>query len=156
MPVKPIPDGYHSVTPYLVVKDGAKTLDFLQRGLGAELHYRHDLPNGRIMHAEVRIGDSPVMLGEGGEGHPVMPCMLYLYVRDCDAAYKRAIAAGAKSLREPANQFYGDRSGGVTDADGNQWWFGTHVEDVSEEEMGKRAAQQRKGLARLARGPLAR
>lgn len=145
MPVKPVPDGYHSVTPYLVVNDGAKTLEFLQRGLGAELLGRHDLPNGRLMHAEVRIGDSPVMIGESGEGNPARPCTLYLYVRDCDAAYKRALAAGAKSLREPADQFYGDRSGGVVDAEGIQWWFGTHIEDVSEAEMAKRAAQQRKG-----------
>jgi len=145
MPVKPIPDGYHSVTPYLIVKDGNRTLEFLQRGLGAELIERHDLPNGRLMHAEVRIGDSPVMLGEGGESHPPMPCMLYLYVRDCDAAYQRALGAGAKSVRVPENQFYGDRSGGVVDAEGNQWWFGTHVEDVSPQELARRAAEQRKG-----------
>ena len=145
MSVKPIPDGYHSVTPYLLVKDGDKMLEFLKKGLGAEQTYRHDLPNGRVMHAEVRIGNSPVMLGEAGAQFPPMPCMLYLYVPDCDAAYKRALAAGAKSVREPANQFYGDRSGGVVDAEGNQWWFGTHVEDVSEAEMAKRSAQQRKG-----------
>jgi uncharacterized glyoxalase superfamily protein PhnB len=145
MPVKPIPDGYHSVTPYLVVKDGDKMLQFLQRGLGAELSGRHDLPNGRLMHAEVRIGDSPVMIGEAGDAHPPMPCMLYLYVRDCDAAYERALAAGAQSVREPADQFYGDRSGGVVDPEGNQWWFGTHVEDVSPEELERRAAQHRKG-----------
>ena len=142
MPVKPIPDGYHSVTPYLMVKDGAKMLEFLKRGLGAEQTYRHDLPNGRVMHAEVRIGDSPVMIGEGGEKFPPMPCMLYLYVLDCDVAYQRALAAGAKSVREPADQFYGDRSGGVVDHEGNQWWFGTHVEDVSPEEMERRTPKR--------------
>ena len=141
MPVKPIPDGYHSVTPYLVVNDGDKMLDFLVRGLGGELMGRHDLPDGRLKHAEVRVGDSPVMIGGAGPGQPPMPCTLYLYVRDCDAAYKRALAAGAKSLREPADQFYGDRSGGVVDAEGNQWWFGTHVEDVSPEELERRAAK---------------
>ena len=142
MPVKPIPDGYHAVTPYLLVKDGARMLEFLQQGLGAEILGRHDLPNGRLMHAEVRIGDSPVMLGEAGERSPPMPCMLYLYVNDCDGAYKRALAAGAKSVREPENQFYGDRSAGVVDAEGNQWWFGTHVEDVSPAELERRAAKR--------------
>ena len=142
MPVKPIPDGYHTVTPYLVVKDGGKMLDFLVRGLGGEIMGRHDQPNGRLQHAEVRIGDSPVMIGEGSAEFPARPCTLYLYVRDCDAAYKRALSAGAKSVREPADQFYGDRSGGVADAEGNQWWFGTHVEDVSPEELERRAAKR--------------
>jgi len=141
MPVKPVPDGYHAVTPYLLVADGARMLEFLQRGLGAEILGRHDLPNGRLMHAEVRIGDSPVMLGEAGERCAPMPCMLYLYVNDCDAAYARALAAGAKSVREPQNQFYGDRSGGVVDAEGNQWWFGTRVEDLSPAELEARAAE---------------
>jgi uncharacterized glyoxalase superfamily protein PhnB len=142
MPVDPIPAGYHSVTPYLVVKDGDKTLQFLQRGLGAELKGRHNLPNGRLMHAEVLIGDSPVMIGEARDAHRPMPCMLYLYVRDCDAAYERALAAGAQSVQEPVNQFYGDRSGGVVDAEGNQWWFGTRVEEVSPEELERRAAKR--------------
>lgn len=143
MPVKPIPDGYHSVTPYLLVRDGARTLEFLVRGLGAEITHRLDDADGRLRHAEVRIGDSPVMIGEGSVSFPPMPCMLYLYVRDCDAAYERALAAGAKSVREPADQHYGDRSGGVIDAEGNQWWFGTRIEDVSDAELARRTANRK-------------
>ena len=143
MPVPPIPAGYHTVTPYLIVADAARMIDFMTRAFGAVETGRHTTPDGRVMHAEVRIGDSHVMLGEAsGEWKP-MPCMLHLWVIDTDATYASAIRAGATSLREPADQFYGDRSGGVLDAEGNQWWISTHVEDVAPDEMQRRMEAQR-------------
>ena len=97
-------------------------------------------PGGAIMHAEMRIGDTMVMLSDATPENPPMPIMIHLYVEDADRVYKRALAAGASSLREPADQFYGDRSAGVKDAFGNQWWLATHIEDVSPQELQKRAA----------------
>jgi uncharacterized glyoxalase superfamily protein PhnB len=140
MPVKPVPDGYGTVTPYLVIPDVAKVIDFLKKAFDAtEPHPPHTGPDGRIMHAEVQIGDSRIMMGEPmGEFTP-MPAMLHLYVEDCDALYKRAIDAGATPVMEISDQFYGDRSGGVKDSAGNMWWIATHKEDVPPEEMEKRA-----------------
>lgn len=139
MAVKPIPDGYHTVTPYLVVQGAAKLIDFLKEAFDAKEIHRTTQADGSIMHAEVRIGDSVVMMGEAtGEFKP-MPGMIHLYVDDVDAAYRRAQRAGATSLREPTDQFYGDRTGGVQDPRGNQWWIATHKEDVSPEELAKRA-----------------
>lgn len=140
MPVKPIPDGFHSITPYMVVRGARELIDFLKRAFDATEVRRSERPDGAIMHAQLRIGDSPLMLGEGGEQWKPMPCSIYLYVKDTDAVYNRAIAAGGKSLMAPANQFYGDRNAGVTDPSGNQWWIATHIEDVSEEEMKIRTA----------------
>jgi uncharacterized glyoxalase superfamily protein PhnB len=145
MPVEPVPTGYHTVTPYLVVADVAGLIDFMSRAFGAVETSRFTGPDGRIMHAEVKVGDSPVMLGEsGGEWKP-MPSVLHMYVPDVDAVYADAIAAGAASLREPNDQFYGDRMAGVEDAAGNQWWIATHVEDVSPEEMRRRANESSSG-----------
>jgi uncharacterized glyoxalase superfamily protein PhnB len=141
MAVKAIPEGFHSVTPYVLVEDGAKFIDFVQQAFGAELCERMENPDGSVRHAQVKIGDSFVMLGKPqGEG---MPASLYLYVPDCDAVYQRALAAGATSIMEPADQFYGDRGAGVTDPCGNLWWIGTHIEDVSSEELARRAAEPR-------------
>ena len=140
MAVKPIPDGYHTVTPYLVVPDVAAELAFLERAFGAEITFKMEGPDGSVSHAEARIGSSMVMLGRASEKWTPMPCMLYLYVEDTDAAYARAVEAGGESIMEPADQFYGDRNGGVKDAYGNQWWIGTHVEDLTPEEMARRAA----------------
>jgi uncharacterized glyoxalase superfamily protein PhnB len=139
MAVKPIPDGYHTVTPYLVVKGAAKLIDFMKDAFGATERSRMG-SDDRIMHAEVQIGDSVIMLGDAGPGNEPLGSMIHLYMDDADAFYKRAIAAGATSMREPADQFYGDRSAGVKDAFGNQWWLATHVEDVSPEEMQRRSA----------------
>lgn len=143
MAVKPKPEGYHSVTPYLVV-DGADTLiEFVKQAFGAEETVRMGTPDGKVGHAEVRIGDSIVMLADASaseQGRP-MPGMIHLYVEDTDKVYRRAIEAGGTSLREPADQFYGDRSGGVRDPVGNQWWIATHVEDVPPDEMAKRAQE---------------
>jgi len=138
MAVNPIPEGYRTVTPYLVVDGATNVLDFVKQVFGAEEKLRMDAPDGKIGHAEVQIGDSIVMMGDAGAENPAMPAMIHLYVDDCDATYERALAAGAKSEREPTDQFYGDRSAGVRDAAGNLWWIATHVEDVPEEEMAKR------------------
>jgi PhnB protein len=140
MAVRPIPEGYHTVTPYLVVPGVPELIEFLKQAFDARETGRFAGPDGTIMHAEVRIGDSPVMMGEPAGGVQPIPAMLHLYVEDVDAAYRRALAAGATSVREPADQFYGDRSAGVKDCFGNQWWMATHVEDVSPEEMERRAA----------------
>ena len=139
---KPIPDGYHTVTPYLVVPDVARLLEFLKQAFDAQPSPTHAEADGTIRHAEVRIGDSMIMIGQGGPEYPPMPAMLYLYAEDVDAVYKRAIAAGGVAVQEVRDQFYGDRSGGVKDAFGNQWWVATHIEDVSPEEMQKRMAAQ--------------
>lgn len=140
MPAKPIPDGYHSVTPYLVVPGVAKLIDFLKQAFGAEVIHRMAKPDGTVMHAEVQIGDSRIMMGDAsGAKSGSMPAVLYMYVPDCDAVYRRALQAGGTSISEPADQFYGDRHGGIMDPSGNQWWVATHKEDVSSEEMMKRA-----------------
>jgi PhnB protein len=139
MAVKPIPDGFHSITPYMVVQGANKLIDFLKQAFGATEGHRTSQPDGTIMHAQLKIGDSPLMLGEAGPQWKPMPCSIYLYVKDTDATYKQAIAAGGKSLMAPADQFYGDRNAGVTDPSGNQWWIATHIEDVSDEEMKKRS-----------------
>ena len=145
MTVKSIPEGYHTVTPYLVVHGVAQLIDFLKQVFAAEELSRMARPDGTIMHAEVKIGDSRVMMGEASGNFEPMPAMLHLYVEDTDTVYQRALRAGATSLREPEDQFYGDRLGGVGDAFGNQWWLATHIEDVSPEEMAKRAATHSEG-----------
>jgi len=141
MAVKPIPDGYHTVTPYLIVEGASRLIDFAKQVFGAEETFRMPGPGGGVMHAEIRIGDSMVMLADAsGAENPPMPAMIHLYVPDVDAAYKRAIGAGASSVREPQDQFYGDRSAGVIDALGNRWWIATHIEDVPPEELERRTA----------------
>jgi PhnB protein len=144
MAVKPIPDGYHSVTPYLAVEGADKLLEFVTRAFDAVGRECMRRPDGTIHHAEVKIGDSIVMLGEASGQWKPRPSTLYLYVDDTDATYRRAIEAGASSLMEPADQFYGDRNAGVQDPTGNFWWIATHVEDVSPEETHRRAEAQKK------------
>ena len=142
MAVKPIPDGYHSVTPYLTVADAEARIDFLRKAFGAEEKYRHSDDKGHVGHAEVRLGNSTIMIGQAREQWTPRQASFYLYVEDVDAVYKRAVAAGGKSLREPTNEAYGDRSSGVEDSQGNQWWIGTHIEDVSPEEIQRRYQKQ--------------
>lgn len=144
MAVNPIPEGYHTVTPYLLATDADGLLDFLKRALGATVKNSHNGPDGKLMHAELKIGNSMLMLGQANGQWPAMPAMFYLYVEDVDSLYQQAIEAGGKSLREPTNEYYGDRSSGVQDAYGNQWWIATHVEDVSAEEMKKRQSEMGK------------
>lgn len=147
MSVNPIPKGYHTVTPCLIVEGVPRLIDFMKGAFdGVELS-RHLGPEGRVMHAEVRIGDSVIMMGEAGGPFPPKPACLYLYLPDTDAAYRASLAAGGTSLQEPANQFYGDRTAGVQDPSGNQWWIATHVEDVSQEELARRAEAQQKAMA---------
>jgi len=143
MSVKAIPEGFHTITPYLTVKDAAALLDFVTHAFDARPAHVMRGPDGTIGHADVIIGDSHLMMGTARPGTPAMPAMLYLYVTDCDAAYAKALAAGATSVSEPQTQFYGDRHGAVADSNGNQWWLATHVEDVSAEELEKRAKQAR-------------
>jgi uncharacterized glyoxalase superfamily protein PhnB len=141
MTVQPVPEGYPRVTPYLVVEGAADCLTFMRDVFGAEERFRMDAPDGKLGHAETAIGDSLVMVGDAGGENPPQSAMLHVYVEDCDATFQRALDAGATSLREPADQFYGDRAAHVRDPWGNQWSIATHVEDVSEEEMERRARE---------------
>ena len=151
--VKPVPDGYHTVTPYLIVNDGPAALEFYKKAFGAVELLRMPRPDGRIGHAEIKIGDSPVMLADE---HPEIgalspqsvggsPVSIHLYVADVDAMFKQAVAAGASVVRPVQKQFYGDRTGGVKDPFGYQWYIATHVEDISPEELQRRAAAQHGG-----------
>lgn len=140
MAVRKIPEGYHTVTPYLIVQGVPKLIEFMKKAFDAEELHVTRLPDGSIMHAEMKVGDSPIMMGEARDEWPPLPAMIYLYVPDTDATYKRAVAAGAVTVMEPADQFYGDRNAGVKDPTGILWWIGTHQEDVSEEEMQRRMA----------------
>lgn len=146
--VKPIPEGYHSVTPYLIVKGAAKAIEFYKQAFGATELGRMTAPDGKIGHAEIQIGDSRVMLADefpernirGPESLGGTPVMIHLYFDDVDTVAKRAVAAGAKEIRPVQDQFYGDRSGMFSDPFGHQWNIATHMEDLSAEEIGKRAA----------------
>ncbi len=138
--VKPIPDGFQTANVYLVVTDLAKQIAFLTQAFDAQELHRSTMPDGVIMHAEVRIGSSIIMMGQANAQWPPRPTTVYLYVEDVDAAFKNALAAGAKSLTEPQDQFYGDRSAGVEDPCANYWWIATHIEDISYEESSRRFA----------------
>jgi len=146
--VKAVPDGFHTVTPYLVVSDAAALIRFTEQAFDATLVSSHEDQNGNVAHAEIQIGDSRIMLGQGNAEWPPMPCMIHLYVEDSDAVYRKALEAGGESVREMEDMFYGDRSGGVKDPTGNQWWISTHVEDVPPEEMARREEEQRAKQAR--------
>ena len=143
MKVNPIPVGYHTVTPYLAVHHVSKTMEFLKLAFDAEEVMRHAMPDGRIMNAVIRIGNSMIMMGERSSDQKTWPAMLYLYVEDADALYQQAMAAGGKSIMDITDQFYGDRSGAVEDPSGNQWWIATHIEDMSDDELLERAKKQR-------------
>jgi PhnB protein len=157
MAVKPISDGYHTATPYLIVKNAAAALEFYKQAFGAVELMRFVGPDGRVGHAEIRIGDSPIMLADefpemGARGPELLggsPVSLLLYVEDVDARYSQAIAAGAKAVRPVMDQFYGDRSGCLKDPFGHNWSLATHKEDVSSEEMQRRceAAMKQKASA---------
>ena len=144
------PEGYHTATPYLVVEGAANLIDFLKQAFDATELVRMPHENGTIGHAEIKIGDSIIMLADASAEHAARLSMICLYVEDVDATYKRAIEAGATSISEPKDQFYGDRSGGVKDASGVQWWIGTHIEDVSPEEMEQRSAKAKENTANAA------
>jgi PhnB protein len=146
MAVKPIPDGYHTATPYLIVRDAARAIDFYTRAFGATALMRLPDPSGKMRHAEIKIGNSPIMLADE---FPDMGCRspqslggaavsLMLYVEDVDTQFSQAIAAGAKVLNPVADQFYGDRSGTLEDPFGHVWTLATHKEDVAPEEIHRR------------------
>ena len=138
MAVKPIPKGYHTVTPYLTVRDAPKVIEFLKQAFGAKLSHEMKRPDGSIMHAEMRIGNSMLMLGEAPNEFGPMPTSIYLYVTDSDAAYERALQAGGISIFAIMTLPSGERYGGVKDPCGNIWWIATHIEDVPPEEEERR------------------
>src|SRR5712691_4483892 len=146
--VKPIPDGYSSVTPYLIVDGAAKAIDFYRHAFGAIERYRLGGPDGRVGHAELTIGGSVIMLADE---HPEMgalgprsvggsPVGIHLYLEDVDAAIDRAVATGAKLINPVENKFYGDRMGTIEDPFGHRWYVTTHIEDVPHDEIARRAA----------------
>jgi PhnB protein len=138
--VQPIPAGYHSVTSYLVVRGLAQLLPFLEKAISIKVKHKFASPDGVVHHAEIKFGDSMIMLGEARPGQETHGSMLYLYVKDTDKLYHQAIKAGGESVMAPANQFYGDRNAGFKDPCGNQWFIATHVEDVPPKEMARRMA----------------
>lgn len=152
MAVKPIPDRFHSVTPYLFVDNGAKALEFYQKAFGGEELFRMNDPSGRIGHAEVKIGNSIIMLSDeypemdarGPNSLGGTPIGLYVYVQDVDAVFSRAIQAGGRVVKPVADQFYGDRCGALKDPFGHLWTLATHKEDLTREELDKRAQEAMK------------
>jgi PhnB protein len=155
MGVKPIPDGYSSVTPYLIVSGAAQAIDYYKMAFDAKELMRMPSPDGKIMHAELQIGSARIMLADeapqmgarspqtlGGSGVGLM-----LYVTDVDDTFQRAVSGGGKVVRPVTNQFYGDRTGTMTDPFGHQWTIATHVEDVPEAEMQRRAQEAMKSMA---------
>lgn len=141
-----MPRDYHNITPYLMVRGAEKAIDFYQRVFGATERMRMPGPNGRVMHAEIQVGDSVVMLADempemdckGPQSIGGSPVAILAYVKDVDAAFSRAMAAGSRQLRPVQNQFYGDRAGTLVDPFGHIWTIATHVEDVSAEELQRR------------------
>ncbi len=138
MAVQPVPPGFHTITPYLMVKEGAKLIEFLEKALGAQVVSVSRIPDGAIMHASLRVGDSMLMMSDARGNWKATPVSLYLYVPNVDELYQRAMNAGAESINAPRDEFYGDRMAGIVDPDGNTWWLATHVEDVSEDELRRR------------------
>ena len=122
-----VPDGYHTVTPYLIVPDADAVLTFIEKAFGGRTRERHTDDDGLVMHAETTIGDSVIMVGQANDEWPPRRAMIHLYVDDADRVYRSALDAGATSVREPEDMHYGDRSGGVEDPWGNQWWMATRI-----------------------------
>jgi PhnB protein len=142
--VKAVPEGFHTITSYFIVNNGKAFIDFVKNAFGAAEQRISTMPDGRIMHAQLKIGDSIIMMGEATNDWQPMPSVIYMYMQDIDEVYNNAISAGGKSLRQPINEFYGDRVCGIEDPTGNQWWIATHIEDVSPEEMKKRENEMMK------------
>jgi PhnB protein len=145
--VKAVPEGTHTITPHLSVREAAKAIEFYQKAFGAQVLFVHKLPDGKVMHATLKIGDSRLMLadefpGMGTKAPPTLggsPVVLNIYVEDVDTLFKQAVAAGAEVTMPLANQFWGDRYGQIIDPFGESWALGSHVEDVAPEEMERRA-----------------
>lgn len=153
MPVTPIPEGYHTVTPYLMMRRASEAIEFYRKAFGAELLMKMDAPGGKIGHAELQVGDSRIMLADehpdqgyvGPESLGGAGVSLLMYVDDVDTSFARAIEAGATELRPVEDQFYGDRMGTLRDPFGHVWSIATHVEDLSPEEMDRRMQEQHGG-----------
>jgi PhnB protein len=149
MATKPIPEGYHTITPYLAVDDAARAIDYYKQAFGAKERVRMDTPDGKIGHAELEVGDSLVMLSDPSPQASTRPPRelggttgsVFMYVEDVDAVVKKAVDAGATVTMEVADQFWGDRFGTITDPFGHLWSIATHVEDVPPEEMAERAKE---------------
>lgn len=156
MSVKPVPDGYHTVTPYLIISGAAAALEFYKKAFEATELFRMDAPGGKIGHAEIKIGDSPIMLADeypdmGYRGPKAIggtPVCIMIYVADVDTVFNRTVAAGAKVKQPVKDQFYGDRSGTLEDPFGHVWTIATHKEDLTPEEIGKRAQEWMKQQAK--------
>lgn len=150
---RPVPEGYHTITPSLTLDNASKTMDWYKQALGAEEVSRSAGPDGKIMHAELEIGDSRFMLNDavmgakGPKAYGGSPVTMWLYVEDCDAVFNRAVNAGAKVEMPVADQFWGDRGGAIIDPEGYRWWIATRKEDLTREEMNKRAADFFKQMA---------
>ena len=149
MAVKAIPDGYHAITPYLYFEQTRAAIDFYKTAFGAQERGVMDGPGGAVMHAELQIGDSVIMMADNADQAPSRlggtAVSILIYTEDVDAMFKRAIAKGATSLAEPEDKFYGDRMGSLRDPFGHEWSIGTHIEDVSEEQMQERMAAMAPG-----------
>jgi PhnB protein len=155
MAVNPIPEGYPRVTPYLTIDGASAAIDFYTKVFGAKERMRMPAPDGRLGHAEIAIGDSIIMLSDEHKEMGVLgpksiggtPVTINVYVEDVDSVFARALQEGSKNLRDPENQFYGDRMGQFEDPFGHKWSVGTHVEDVPPDEMEKRAAEAMASMA---------
>jgi PhnB protein len=147
MATKSIPEGYHSITPSFCVEGAQEFIDFIKLVFDAQDRFKMEGPGGKIMHAELSIGDSALMVGDAQPQWPAKINSLYVYVDDVDATYARALKAGATSVRAPENAFYGDRTAAVQDPFGNSWGIATHVEDVPPDELKKRAEAFQKQFA---------
>lgn len=153
--VKPIPDGYHAITPYLSLRDATRAIAFYAKAFGAKLKLRMDAPGGKVGHAEMQFGDSMVMLADEAPEMDFMSplarggtsILMHLYVKDVDKTVAQAIAAGAKLIRPVEDQFYGDRAGGLEDPFGHRWYVATHKEELTPAQIRKRMAEKMKGAA---------
>jgi PhnB protein len=146
--VRAVPEGFHSITPYLVVDNATGLIDFIKKAFGGKQTFITKRDDNKIMHATVKIGDSTIMISDTMEGMSAQTGMLYLYLEDVDKVYQQALQAKGTSVREPKDEFYGDRAGAVRDEWGNVWWISTHFEDVDPEELERRSKQvqqERKG-----------
>ena len=138
MAVNPVPEGYHTVAPYILTEDPDRLVEFLKAAFGAVEHQRVPGRDGSTGHADVTIGDSHVMMGKAQKALPAFSCMLHVYLPDIDAAYARALSAGAVSVQEPTNMYYGDRTAGVRDVSGNTWWLASRQENLTAAKLAER------------------
>lgn len=146
MTVNAIPEGYNTITPYMIVNDSKKFIQFVENAFGGKLNHNMQADDGTTMHAEMQIGNSKIMISEASKKNPATPIMLYLYLEDVDGIYAKALAAGAMSVMAPNDTFYGDRNAGIQDHSGNKWWIAKHIRDVTEEELAIGAKKKQEEL----------